>query len=69
VPSRDLLNANVTWDSIAGGPVDLTLFGTNLADKRYYEWIPGLAPSGLELATLGSPRMYGVRLRYRLGDH
>jgi iron complex outermembrane receptor protein len=68
IPSRDLLNGNITWESIAGTPIDLTVFGTNLADKRYYEWFPGLAPSGLELATLGSPRMYGVRVRYRFGD-
>jgi iron complex outermembrane receptor protein len=68
ISSRDLLNADIEWNSIAGLPLDVSVFGTNLADKKYYEWIPGLGPSGLELATLGAPRMYGVRVRYRFGE-
>jgi iron complex outermembrane receptor protein len=53
---------------LAGSSVDLTEFGTNVTNKQYFAFIPGLAGnSGVELATLGEPRMYGARVRYRFG--
>jgi iron complex outermembrane receptor protein len=67
LPSTNLVNLNVNWDSIAGLPVDLSIFGTNVTQKNYYNFVPGLASSGAEFAVPGVPRMYGARLRYRFG--
>jgi iron complex outermembrane recepter protein len=68
LPSIDLVNANINWTGVAGLPVDLAIFGTNLTDEEYYGFVPGLGANGLETAVLGQPRMYGLRLRYRFGD-
>jgi iron complex outermembrane receptor protein len=63
-----LLNLNMNWDSIAGEPVDLTLFATNVTNEQYYTTVNGLLPStGFEVGAMGEPRMYGARLRYRFG--
>jgi iron complex outermembrane receptor protein len=67
LPSTNLLNLDLSWDSIAGSPVDLSFFATNVTQKNYYNFVPGLASSGAEFAVLGVPRMYGARLRYRFG--
>ncbi|NGY03922.1 TonB-dependent receptor [Solimonas terrae] len=68
--SRNLLNGNISWDQIAGTALDLSVFATNLTGEKYYQFVPGLASlqTGLEFATLGEPRMYGLRLRYSFGD-
>jgi iron complex outermembrane receptor protein len=68
LPSLDLWNASLNWEEIAGLPLDVSLFGTNLSDEEYYGFVPGLGANGLETAVLGQPRMYGLRLRYRFGD-
>jgi iron complex outermembrane receptor protein len=70
VGSRNLVNADLGWASIFGSGVDVTAFGTNLTNKKYYTFIAGLGSFGsaLELASIGEPRMYGVRLRYRFGQ-
>ena len=66
--SRDLLSLSASWERIAGGPVDVTAFATNVTDEEYFQYVPGLASSGSEYAVLGEPKMYGVRVRYRFGD-
>jgi len=68
LPSINLVNANINWEGVAGLPLDLSLFGTNLGDEEYYGYVPGLGTAGLETAVLGQPRMYGLRLRYRFGN-
>jgi iron complex outermembrane receptor protein len=67
--ARNLLDANAAWNSIAGSTFDLFLFGTNLTNKQYVVGVSGLGSPGLgfETETLGQPRMYGVRVRYRFG--
>jgi iron complex outermembrane receptor protein len=68
VPSTDLLNLNLNWNAIAGGPVDVALFATNVTGKEYYSYIPGLgAGSGAEFGVLGEPRMYGARIKVHFG--
>src|SRR3546814_6581866 len=62
--SRNMLNGNIAWDQIVGSPIDVSVLATNLTNEKYYQFVPGLGSSGLEFATLGEPRMYGVRLRY-----
>jgi len=66
LPATDLLNLNLEWKSIFMSRVDVSLFATNVANKQYYTFVPGLysASLGFETANLGMPRMYGVRLRY-----
>jgi iron complex outermembrane receptor protein len=65
LPSYNLVNLNLDWNSIAGSQFDAAVFATNVNDKKYYAFVAGLA-SGLnaEFAVLGQPRMYGGRLRY-----
>jgi iron complex outermembrane receptor protein len=65
--SQSLLNANIGWEQFFGKPVDLSLFATNLTGEKYYNFIPGLGNNGAEFATVGEPRMYGLRVRYRFG--
>jgi len=69
VPSTDLLNLNLDWAEVVRSPFDVSFFVTNVTDKHYYQYIPGLASpgSGVEFAVLGMPRMYGARLRYHFG--
>jgi iron complex outermembrane receptor protein len=67
VPSTDLLNLNLNWNSIGGSPVDVSLFATNVTGKEYYQFIPGLGSSGNEFGVIGEPRMYGGRIRVHFG--
>jgi iron complex outermembrane receptor protein len=65
LPALNLLNLNLGWRSMFGSHVDTSLFATNVTNKQYYTFVPGLYDStGFETASLGQPRMYGVRLRY-----
>ena len=65
LPSLDLLNLNFDWKSIWGSPMDVGLFVTNVADKHYYTYVPGLYGTiGAETANLGLPRFFGARIRY-----
>jgi iron complex outermembrane receptor protein len=68
VGKRNLLNLNLNWNSVFGTPFDVSAFATNVTNRKYYAFIPGLLDTvGFETATLGEPRMYGARLRYRFG--
>ena len=68
---RNLLDANASWSSIGGTPIDVSFFGTNLTNLHYYGYIPGLGSTalGFETAVLGEPRMFGVRVRYNFGKN
>ncbi|MFT4046395.1 MAG: TonB-dependent receptor [Solimonas sp.] len=69
IGGRSLLNANLTWNSVYGSPVDLGLFATNLTDKYYYTSInAGVDRFGWDSAYLGEPRMYGARVRVSFGQ-
>ncbi|MEN2793678.1 TonB-dependent receptor, partial [Sphingomonas oligophenolica] len=69
LPALDLLNLNASWNSVAGSPVDLSVFATNVTNKKYYTYAAGLgSPSvGFETAAVGEPQMYGARIRVRFG--
>jgi iron complex outermembrane recepter protein len=68
LPALNLLNLNLSWNSIAASPVDLALFATNITQKNYYTYVPGIYNTiGFETAELGQPRMFGARLRYSFG--
>ena len=68
IPSFGLLNLNLNWTDVAGLPIDLAAFGTNVTNKKYVTNSPGIGLSGAEYVNLGEPRMYGLRLRYRFGS-
>ena len=68
-PATDLLNLNLNWKSVAGSPVDLALFATNVTKEKYYVAPAGsISTLGAEYLFLGEPRMYGVRLRFNFGE-
>jgi iron complex outermembrane receptor protein len=69
IPATNLLNLDLTWKAVAGSPVDVAFFATNVTQEHYYSFIPGLgsAQLGLETAVLGEPRMWGARIRYNFG--
>jgi len=68
LPSTELVNVNLNWADIAGSPVDLSLFATNLTKEEYATYVGGSSASaGYETIIPGQPRMYGVRLRYSFG--
>jgi len=69
LPAQNLLNLNAGWSSIMNKPVDLGFFVTNVTNKQYYSYVPGIAiGTGFETAVLGEPRMYGARIRLRFGN-
>ncbi|MET0239046.1 MAG: TonB-dependent receptor [Sphingobium sp.] len=66
LPSLDLLNVNVNWGSVAGLPIDLALFATNVTKKKYATArFGGYTSFGFEAESVGEPRMYGLRVKYR----
>ncbi|MET1755744.1 TonB-dependent receptor [Novosphingobium sp. RD2P27] len=67
LPSSDLLNLNVSWNGVAGSPVDLAAFVTNVTKEKYYTSLPGVGGTGLIVVSVGEPRMYGMRLKVRFG--
>jgi iron complex outermembrane receptor protein len=66
--ATELLNLNLDWKEVAGRPVDLSLFATNVAGAKYNTWINEFVSSGFVAYQRGEPRMYGLRLRYRFGS-
>jgi iron complex outermembrane receptor protein len=64
---RALVDLNLTWKDFFGAPVDVTLFGNNIFQKHYFNYILD-AQLGFQTAQLGTPRMYGVRVRYSFGS-
>jgi iron complex outermembrane receptor protein len=68
VPSYQLVDLNLNWASVGGAPVDLALFATNILNEKYYTFIGGgWQSTGVEYGTVGQPKMYGARLRFRFG--
>ncbi|MCB2072220.1 MAG: TonB-dependent receptor [Novosphingobium sp.] len=69
IPSYDLLNLNLDWKSVAGSPIDLAVFATNVTKEVYpVNTGGGWNSSGIGDWLLGVPRMYGVRVRYNFGQ-
>jgi len=68
LPSYQLLNLNMNWREVAGRPVDLSVFATNVLGEKYTVTVNDMFNSrGFVSRLLGEPRMYGMRLRYRFG--
>lgn len=68
LPSSEIINANLNWNSVGGSGFDLALFGTNLTNEKYPVFVGGSwGSTGTESLILGQSRMYGVRLRFNFG--
>ena len=69
IPSYGLLNLGASWRDIGGYPVDLSFFMTNALSKKYvYRPLNLYNILGYSLAAYGEPRMFGFRLRYKIGQ-
>jgi iron complex outermembrane receptor protein len=66
LPAENTLNFNANWNGVAGKPIDLAFFMTNVTGDKNYNYAVG-ASFGWDAVGIMEPRMYGVRLRYRFG--
>jgi len=63
----DLLNFNIDWDSVGGLPMDIAFFMTNATnEKRFIYPVTALNTIGGEGGHLNQPRMYGMRVKFRI---
>jgi len=68
-PASNMVNLNLDWKSVAGSPVDLALFATNVTNERFTVNSTGAWPSaGIAEISLNQPRFYGFRVRYNFGQ-
>jgi iron complex outermembrane receptor protein len=68
VDATELINLNVNWDSIGGGPLDFSFFVTNLTEEEFViHTTASYNSAGFEGAYVNEPRMIGARLRARFG--
>jgi iron complex outermembrane receptor protein len=68
IDSTQLVNANLNWDSIGGGPLDFSVFVTNLTEEEFPTHVTATWNSaGFEGTFVNEPRMIGARLRARFG--
>jgi iron complex outermembrane receptor protein len=67
LPPQDNLNLNLNWNGVAGRPIDLGLFVTNVTKERFYLMTLGQS-FGFDSYIANQPRMFGARLRYRFGQ-
>lgn len=68
LPASDLLNLNANWKDVAGMPVDLAFFMTNVTNEKLALNVGNFYNSfGYEAVPVNEPRMWGFRLKYRFG--
>lgn len=62
------INASLDWKNALGSNLDVSVFGTNIANKTYAISNSGVYNSqGSQGQIFSEPRMYGVRLKYNFG--
>jgi iron complex outermembrane receptor protein len=63
------VDINLDWRNVAGAPVDLGLFATNVTNQFTSGVVTAVFTQlGYDVRYLGKPRMYGARLRFRFGN-
>jgi iron complex outermembrane receptor protein len=67
-PSSSVLNLNASWENVASLPIDLSFFMTNVTNEHVILQINDNTARGFISATVGEPRMWGARLRYKFGQ-
>lgn len=68
IPHSYVLNLNATWENVAGMPLDLAFFMTNVTKEVTYVSINDNTSRSFRSGLLGEPRMWGFRLKYRFGQ-
>jgi len=69
LPATNLLNLNAEWEDIAGSPISLAAFVTNVTNELYPVAAGGnWLFAGYQSVNVGAPRMFGGRIRYRFGN-
>ena len=69
-PRYSLINADAKWSAVFGSTADLSLFVTNLANKKYWSSLGSVAQAGslgVGQGSYGAPRMVGASVRVRFG--
>jgi iron complex outermembrane receptor protein len=60
------LDLNLDWRNVAGKPIDLSFFASNVTNQFTQTLVTPLFNNfGFDTRYLGSPRMYGVRMKVR----
>ena len=67
-PSSTVLNLNATWEDVGGMPIDFSAFMTNVTNEHVILQINDNTLRGFISSTIGEPRMWGFRLRYKFGN-
>jgi iron complex outermembrane receptor protein len=67
-PSSKVFNLNATLENLGGYPVDVSGFITNLTNEHVILQINDNTLRGFISSTIGEPRMWGVRIKYRFGQ-
>jgi len=57
-----LLDARITWQ-ISSQDMEVSVFGKNLTDKRYFQAATNLESLGYNIAFPGEPRTFGIQVR------
>ena len=62
------LDLNLDWRDVAGAPVDIAVFGSNVTNQFTSTLITPLYGNfGFDTRNIGAPRTYGVRVKLRFG--
>jgi len=65
IPSYSLVGFSTAWKSMFGSNFDINIWGKNLTDKKYWTSTSNqMLVFGYASRIYGSPRTYGVNLRY-----
>jgi len=68
LPARTFGNVNVNWKDVAGFPVDLAFYISNVTNEKMYTHINDQSTRGFIAYSVDEPRQWGVRLKYRFGN-
>ncbi|MET0378992.1 MAG: TonB-dependent receptor [Spongiibacteraceae bacterium] len=60
-----LYNARIDWENVLGQPLDISLWGKNLADEEYYVGALVIPQLGFSTGYFGDPRTFGVEAKYK----
>jgi iron complex outermembrane receptor protein len=58
-----LYNARIDWENVMGQPLDISLWGKNLADEEYF--VGALVTGGFSTGYIADPKTYGIEAKYK----
>ncbi|MEZ5744115.1 MAG: TonB-dependent receptor [Sphingomonadaceae bacterium] len=67
LPGYKYGNVNVNWENVAGMPIDLAFYVTNVTNTKRYAHKNDQFSRGFNSYFLHEPRLWGVRVKYRFG--